>query len=311
MANPLRAFLESARTMILDGALATELEGRGLDLNDSLWSARVLLEQPDAIREVHRNYLQAGADCLITASYQASVPGFAAHGIDGDTATEILQRSINLATDERDAFWADADQGQRTKPLVAASIGPYGAFLANGAEYTGNYGQRTAQLVDWHRSRWQLAATSSADILACETIPSAREADAYIELLGENPGTPAWMSFSCADGTHINDGTPIREVGQRLNAVEGVVAIGVNCTSPTHLTSLIGELRSVTDKPVIVYPNSGELYHPEDKSWSGTAHPEEYGQAALRWREAGASIIGGCCRTTPAHISQLRTLLTN
>ena len=199
---------------ILDGGLATELQARGFDLDDPLWSARVLIDQPDAIRDVHRAYVEAGADCVITATYQADLAA-------PDVTPELPQRAVTLAH----------ESGAR---MVAASVGPYGAVLANGAEYTGDYpGMDVRTLVEWHEERFGILAASGADVLACETIPSADEAEALASLAERHPETPAWFSFSCRDGAHLRDGSPVREVAARCARVPNVVAIGMNCTAPT------------------------------------------------------------------------------
>lgn len=307
MNNPLDLFLSNGETVVLDGAMATELEARGLDLNDDLWSAKVLIENAEAIAAVHLDYLQAGADCIITSGYQASVPGFVARGLNAKEAEHLLHRSIQLATETRDRFWQNTDHPQRRrKPLVAASIGPYGAFLANGAEYTGDYDLDEDALVDWHRSRWALSVASNADLLACETIPSITEARAYIRLLREFPQKQAWLSFSCRDGVKIADGTPLSAVADLLTGIDNIAAIGINCTSPNHISSLIAVLTRASTKPIIVYPNSGETYHADTKTWTGTANPADYATATQDWSQLGATIIGGCCRTTPDHVRAIR-----
>lgn len=332
--DPIKPFLDWQSTFVLDGGLATELEWRGYELNDALWSARLLIEEPQAIKQVHRDYLWAGADCIISASYQASLPGLRKWGLSEAEAVDLLQLSVRLALAARESFWQDLtglerEQAvevrgnspglemkdaketwqvwrKRIRPLVAASIGPYGAYLANGAEYTGTYELDVAGLADWHRRRWHILARSGADLLACETIPSRAELEAFCLLLNETPEMPAWVSFSCRDGRHISDGTPIAECAARLNEVVNVVAIGVNCTPPRLMPELITAVRSATDKHIIVYPNSGERYDPIINEWRGESEPATFGTLSREWRKLGAVMIGGCCRTRPSHIQQVR-----
>ncbi|MGW0067054.1 homocysteine S-methyltransferase, partial [Streptosporangium sandarakinum] len=185
----------------------------------------------------------------------------------------------------------------------AASVGPYGASLANGAEYTGEYDLDEDGLVDWHRDRWHILAGSGADLMACETIPSYTEARALARLFAETPRMRGWVSFSCRDGEHINDGTPLKEAAALFAGVPQVITVGVNCTAPRHVNSLIGQVQG---KPVIVYPNSGETWDPAGRRWLGLADPVEFGAAAAEWHAAGSNFIGGCCRTTPEHIRQIR-----
>ncbi|GAA2837790.1 homocysteine S-methyltransferase [Nonomuraea rubra] len=286
-------------TLVLDGGLATRLEELGADLSDALWSARPLLEEPALIRRVHADYFAAGADVATTASYQATLPGFARRGLDAVEAERLIRLSVELAAQARD----EAGHG-----LVAASVGPYGAYLANGAEYTGDYDLDEDGLYAWHLPRWEILAAAGADLLACETIPSFAEARALAALLARTPGVKAWVSFSCRDGERLNDGTPIREAAALFAGNPQVVAVGANCTAPRHIPGLIGCLSG--GLPVVVYPNSGESWDAAARRWTGLADPVEYGRAAQEWQRAGVSLIGGCCRTTPEHIRQIRTHLT-
>jgi len=308
--DPIRSFLDRRGYLVIDGGLASELERAGFDLNDKLWSAKVLLESPDAISRVHQNYLEAGADCIISASYQATIQGLKARGLREVEAEGVILRAVRLATDARDKFWAMVgDQGDRLRPLVAASVGPYGAYLADGSEFTGAYDLDEAGLVDFHRRRWRVLASSDADLLACETIPSLAEARALGRLLTETPNRSAWFSFSCRDGERISDGAPIIDCVSALASVPRIVAIGVNCTAPSFIPSLVEKIRSVTDVPIVVYPNSGEGWDAERKSWTGSKDPGAFASAAAVWREAGAQLIGGCCRTGPEDIARVRAAL--
>ena len=195
---------------------------------------------------------------------------------------------------------------ERVYPLVAASVGPYAAFKADGSEYTGRYDVDQRGLVEFHRRRWQILARSDADLLACETIPNFAEARALSDLLAATPDRYAWFSFSCRDEKHIHDGTPLATCAAYLNHFERVAAVGINCTAPRFIPGLIDEVRSVTDLPVIVYPNSGEVYEVQERRWIGESEPAEFGTLSREWRKQGAACIGGCCRTTPSHIREIR-----
>lgn len=301
--NPLTLLLAQYPVLVLDGALATELERRGCDLRDPLWSAKVLIEAPDLIRQVHRDYFEAGADCATTASYQASVDGFMRRGLSHAEALELLRRSVRLAMEARDRFWQDpANRIGRPRPLVAASVGPYGAFLADGSEYRGDYGLSETELMDFHRPRMAALLEAGADLLACETIPCLIEARALARLLAEFPNASAWISFSARDEAHLWHGERLTECAAWLDNQPQVAAIGVNCTAPRYLPALIESARTVTDKPVVVYPNSGESYDPVRRGWSGVSDAEAFATEARRWYASGARLIGGCCRTTPDHI---------
>jgi homocysteine S-methyltransferase len=308
--NPLTPFLEKSGYMVLDGGLATELEARGFDLNDALWSARVLLEDPEAIAQLHYDYLAAGADCVISASYQATLPGFMKRGLGEQEAADLLCLAITLASDARDAYWRQfGGEDDRLKPIVAASVGPYGAYLADGSEYSGDYDLDEGGLEAFHRRRWQLLAESEADILACETIPSLAECRALLALLLETPERYAWFSFSCRDERHISDGNLLADCLAILDPHEQVSAVGINCTPPEYIPGLLAEARHTTEKPLLVYPNSGESYDVASRQWQGQSDASQFGRACREWRKAGARLIGGCCRTGPEHIRQVRNQL--
>ena len=304
-------WLAQHRHLVLDGALGTELVRRGADIADPLWSARLLIENPALIREVHLDYFRAGADVATTATYQATFEGFARRGIGHDEATRLMRLAVTVAIEARDRFWQDAQRdpkfASRARPLVAASIGPYGAMLADGAEYRGRYGLTEAQLMDFHRPRLRLLAASGADLLACETVPCLVEAVALARLLDETAGTEAWISFSCRDGETVSEGQPFADCVAALDRFGAVAAIGINCTAPRHVDSLVRIAAANTAKPIVAYPNSGETYDAAHAAWHGAAQPggEALATAALRWSAAGARLIGGCCRTTPADISAL------
>ena len=301
--NPIASILERFPALVVYGALATELERRGCDLKDDLWSARILLEQPEKIKQVHYDYFEAGADCAITASYQATIEGFSKRGLNEQEAIALIQKSVKLAVEARDEFWADeSNRGGRSKPFVAASVGPYGAFLANGEEYRGNYGLTEEELRDFHRPRMKALIEAGADMLACETIPCLIEAQALVNLLDELKSIEAWISFSCRDEAHVNEGQKLEDCVRLVESSPFVAAVGVNCTSPKYIRSLIQEAKKATHKPVIVYPNSGESYDASKNDWDGHPVYESFGEEARGWFDAGARLIGGCCRTTPEDI---------
>lgn len=304
--NPIADILDEYPLVILDGALATELEHRGCDLNDPLWSARVLLEDPGRIAAVHADYFAAGADGVITATYQASVDGLMRRGLDEAAALALMGDAVRLAARVRDDFWADAaNRAGRPRPFVAGSIGPYGAYLADGSEYRGDYGLDEDALVDFHRPRMAAVVAAGADMLACETIPCLVEARALVRLLAEFPDMTAWFSFSAKDGERIHFGERMADCAAFLDGHSQVAAVGVNCTDPRFVPDVIRAVRANTAKPVIVYPNSGEVYDVTTRTWTGDPSADAFAAMAREWHRLGAQIIGGCCRTTPADIAAI------
>lgn len=292
--------------MRIDGGLATELEARGHDLRHPLWSARLLRSDPGAIEAVHRSFLDAGADCVISASYQATPQGLVADGCSPDEARALILESHRIARAACAAHLAARDGADdRPPPVAAASIGPYGAFLADGSEYRGDYGLDVDALVDFHRERFELLAPV-APLLAIETCPSLPEANAFASLLTEHPDAFAWVSFCCVDGERIADGTPIEEAVAPFDALPGVLAVGVNCTAPTHVASLVRRIAARgTGKEIIAYPNSGERFRPGDKGWDPGPEGQSIERLAGTWRALGARIVGGCCRVTAAQLARI------
>jgi homocysteine S-methyltransferase len=279
-------------SVVLDGGLATELERRGADLRDRLWSARLLLDDPDLIRAVHADYFAAGSDVAISASYQASFEGLAERGVSRTDAGRLLRRSVELA---REA--ADASGGER---IVAASVGPYGAVLADGSEYDGRYGLSVRRLIDFHLPRIETLLEADPDVLAIETIPSILEAEALVTILDRLPDAAAWISFSCADAAHISDGTPFPDAAALASSTPRVVAVGVNCSPPGNVAALLSS--AGVDTPLLAYPNLGSTWDVAEKSWVAVGPRPDLGAAAVSWRAAGARIVGGCCGTTPDDI---------
>lgn len=312
MDSPIARFLAERALLIVDGALATELEHRGADLHDPLWSAKCLLERPDLIRAVHLDYFRAGADIATTATYQASFEAFARRGIDADGTVRLLRNAVALAAQARDEFWSSLpNRAGRLRPLIAASVGPYGAMLADGSEYRGHYLVSDDALAEFHRPRLEALAVAGADLLACETIPCLREALVLKQLLHEFPTFTAWISFSCRNGARTSAGEAISECTAALQDDAQIAAVGVNCTPPQYVTELLQRMRTHTDKPLIAYPNSGEYYDPSARRWSGAGSGTPFGERAREWYRAGARLIGGCCRTTPADIDVLSRLFAD
>ncbi|KAM7276625.1 hypothetical protein ACFE04_018491 [Oxalis oulophora] len=302
---------------VVDGGFATQLEKHGALINDPLWSALCLIKQPHLIKKVHMEYLEAGADILVSSSYQATIPGFLSRGLSMEESETLLKRSVNLAVEARDKFWDAAKNvpGNRyNRALVAASIGSYGAYLADGSEYSGDFGPDVTleKLKDFHRRRLQILVEAGPDLLAFETIPNKIEAQACVELLEEEDvKIPSWICFGCVDGENAPSGESLMEILDVINKSEKVSAVGINCAPPQFMESLICKLRELTEKKIIVYPNSGEIWDGKAKKWlpSPCFDDDTFQLSARRWRELGANLIGGCCRTTPCTIQAVSNIL--
>ncbi|KAK0581190.1 hypothetical protein LWI29_011172 [Acer saccharum] len=312
---------------VIDGGLATELESHGADLNDPLWSAKCLLSSPHLIHRVHLDYLEAGADIIITASYQATIQGFEAKGFSKEEGETMLKKSVEIACEARDTYYERCSESScdvtgdgkilKHRPiLVAASVGSYGAYLADGSEYSGYYGDaiKLETLKDFHRRRVQVLVESGPDLIAFETVPNKLEAQAYAELLEEEDiRIPAWFSFNSKDGNNVVSGDSLVECASIAESCKKVVAVGINCTPPRFIHGLISAIKKVTTKPILIYPNSGEFYDATIKEWvqNTGVSDEDFVSYVNNWRKAGASLVGGCCRTTPNTIRAIYRTMSN
>jgi len=282
--------------VILDGGLSNALEDRGHDVSGELWTARLLLDAPEEIAAIHREYFRAGAELATTASYQASVEGFRKLGLEESEARDAVRRSVAVAREVRDELATDGHQR-----YVAASVGPYGAVLADGSEYRGRYGLSPQQLRDFHGPRLEVLASASPDLLAIETIPDTDEAEVIVELL-DDVGLPAWVSYS-VQGLRTRAGQPLAEAYAVAASSRWTTAVGVNCCAPADVLPAVRLAVEVTGLPAVAYPNSGEVWDPKARHWVGRRGVDP--GLAPSWVKAGAAYVGGCCRVGPADIAAL------
>lgn len=323
--------------VILDGALATYLETLGADISGALWSADILLQNSSLIKQTHLDYYRAGAQVAITASYQASLAGLNKHlKLDGEQGKDVVRKSVQLAQEARDE-WVEEHvkglseveklgiifdgssvpqyrQSVRDRLFVAGSVGPYGAFLADGSEYRGDYNLDREDMKAFHRGRIQALVEAGVDVLACETIPSLGETEALLELLQEEfSETEAWFTFTLRDATHISDNTPLSQIATLFDNVPQIIALGFNCIPDDIGLAALNNLKPLQKErswKMIVYPNSGEQWNAAAREWEG--HRTEGGLLAAKtrqWADAGAVLVGGCCRTTPQDIKVMKEVL--
>ncbi|UYQ65073.1 homocysteine S-methyltransferase [Streptomyces peucetius] len=298
--------MKSARTLaaalaagpvVLDGGLSNQLQAQGCDLTGSLWSARLLADEPRQIEAAHTAYVRAGAQVLITSSYQATFEGFARRGLDAAQTARLLGRSVELAR--------SVAQAAGHQVWVAASVGPYGAMLADGSEYRGRYGLGVRQLERFHRPRIEALAAAGPDVLALETVPDTDEAEALLRA-AEGCGVPVWLSYTLAGG-RTRAGQDAAEAFGLAAGRDEVIAVGVNCCDPHEAAAAAALASQVTGKPAVVYPNSGEQWDAASRAWRGGS---AYDPARVReWCAAGARLVGGCCRVGPGEIGALARLM--
>ncbi|XP_068608780.1 homocysteine S-methyltransferase [Brachionichthys hirsutus] len=313
--DALKQCMNDNEPLVLDGGFSTELAAQGVELKgDPLWGSGLLHTNPQAIRDVHYRFLLSGADVISTATYQASVAGFIDHlNLSSERARELIMSGVQLAKETVETFVSERHPTGPTCPLVAGSVGPFGAVLLDGSEYTGAYaaGMSVGEFKDWHRPRMECLAAAGADLFAIETIPSIKEAEALVELLREFPDAKAWLSFSCKDGKSISDGSPFAGAVQMARRSTQLAAVGVNCCPPSLVAPVLESAQSLRspDMAWVVYPNSGEEWVRERGWLSSDKESALLPDLSRGWVKQGAALIGGCCRIGPAHIADLRQQL--
>lgn len=297
---------ELTKPLLIDGAMSTALEQLGADTNNSLWTASVLANQPALVKKVHQEYFKAGARLAITDTYQANVPAFIRNGYSKQEAHSLIQRAVALAKEARDEY----QQETGIYNYVAGALGPYGAYLANGSEYSGDYHLSTIEYQQFHRPRLTDILTVGVDVIAIETQPRLDEVLAELDLVKElAPDTLCYVSFSLKDSTRLPDGTPLAVAARTVAKYPNVFAVGVNCIPLEEVTAAIETIHQATDKPVIAYPNSSATYDPTTKTWSYPHGRRSLVDYLPQWLAAGLTIIGGCCTTTPQDIAALHEYL--
>ncbi len=307
-----KELLEKQDVLILHGALGTELEALGYDISGKLWSAKYLLEEPSIIQDIHETYIAAGADLVTTSSYQATLPGLQEVGLSEAEARTVIAQTVDLAKAARDRIWAsisDAEKSKRPYPLISGDVGPYAAYLANGSEYTGDYGKISKEeLKDFHRPRIAILIDQGVDLLALETIPNALEAAALVELLAEEfPQVEAYISFTIQESSSISDGTSLEAMVELVDTSKQILALGINCSSPLLFDAALEKLASLTNKYLVTYPNSGEVYDGQTQTWRPKdVTAKDLVEHSQDWHEQfQVKILGGCCRTRPNDIKSL------
>ena len=306
MKASIKNVLEQNKILVIDGSMATALERLGADNSSALWTAGTLARRPDLVKQVHLDYFRAGADCGITCTYQATFPGLIKHGYSEGQAESIIADSIKIFLEAREQWWNEEGKEKgRVYPVCLAGIGPYGAYLADGSEYTGNYQVSDEELDTFHRKRLETVKEAGADVALIETQPSFHEAKIAAQIC-EEIGLDYWISFSCKDGKHINEGKEIQDCVKELSTgYPRLQMVGVNCTKPEYVASLIKEMKQGTDLPIGVYPNSGLIYDAKTKTWTQPEDILDFGSYATEYLEAGAVAVGGCCTTDVDQIQQV------
>ncbi len=305
MLHPLRDLIRERGSVVIDGAMSTALEKLGCDLNNHLWSARILADDPEKIRTVHAQYFEAGADVAITASYQATAAGFADAEINETEAARLIRLSVTLAREARDAY----ERNHSNRPLlVAGAVGPYGAYLADGSEYTGRYHLTDDAYREFHRVRLDALKEAGADLIAVETQPKLEEVAVLLQML-EARELSAWVTFTLADEGHLPDGTLVEDAARLCATSPAVDALGLNCVKRELAAGALKRMASVTDLPLILYPNSGETYDAATKTWHHPVGGPGWQHFVGPWQSLGVKCLGGCCRTLPSDIVEIARLM--
>lgn len=301
---------------VLDGGFATQLGCHVEDTidGDPLWSARFLKTNPQAVIDTHLDFLRAGADVIMTNTYQANINGFIKYlNLSKEESYNLIKEAVSYAKIARTRFHEEFVDNSKPTPLIVGSVGPYGASLHDGSEYNGSYAKSVSKevMMEWHRPRIEALIEAGITILGLETIPCQVEAEMLVELIKEYSSIKAWLSFSCSnDGKSLANGDDFQEAARKcydLNPQQ-ILAVGVNCLAPKLIESLLTDInknRSTNPVPLIVYPNSGEIYNVE-LGWIDHDQCESLVSYVPKWLDLGVTWIGGCCRTYAADVTRIK-----
>lgn len=329
-------FLEK-RHLVLDGALGTQLESiipndsEIQPKNDPLWSTKVLMTQPKLIERIHYQYLQSGSDIIMTSTYQASCAGLIKYANSyTDEVAHVWERSVDMANNaiRRHKLENNTKPIRNRDPIICGSVGPYGAFLANGAEYTGEYGMISNEELEKHHFKLLqfLILHPDVKLIAIETIPNFREFKVLVNLLTKllslhGPNQKFYLSINVRNESEMCDGTPVEKVMNYLNfkmktmgiLQRNIFAIGYNCVDYHLVTSLIDNLTMFNEFhiPMIVYPNLGYVYSTKHEEYIAYQDTNELELMILDWLKRGVKIIGGCCGSGPQEIEKISEVVNN
>ncbi len=291
-----RELLEAERCVVLDGGIGTELPGLR-ETDDRLWGVRAVLDDPAAVLDVHRRYVEAGCDVISTDTW--GLP------------SGLLENGPRLwPSSVQPVHWMDVARRGLALAREASEGAPVAVAFSLNGDVDANEGQETIRLLD------RVFSEDAPDLILVETLSLVRPSlyDTIERLL--DTGLPIWLSFRrCRHGLcgvygeHWGgpEGDAFGRAARRFEEM-GVGALLVNCIPPDHVDGMVSFLRDFTDLPLGVYPNLGYLTSAGWQFAEGVGG-EEYAQMALRWREEGAQIIGGCCGVTPDHIAAARAVL--
>ena len=282
---------------LLDGSLSYPLEKKGYNLNKKLWTGDALINKPNAIKKVHKDYLDAGADFISTSTYQMSYKVLKEMGYDINDIKGIFKRSVNLVEQ------AIAETNTKREIKIVGSYGPYGASLADGSEFTGKYNTSDKIIMDYHQENMNIIKDLDIDIILYETIPCLREIEILSKLVEEYE-KEVWVSFTCNKDLEFRDGSSIIKACKILSSKKNISTIGMNCFSPLLAKEALKKLKENSSKKILIYPNSGEIYNNKDKDWYG----ENFFDYSMikKWLALSPDIIGGCCRVGPDEINNMR-----
>jgi S-methylmethionine-dependent homocysteine/selenocysteine methylase len=297
--STIRERLRYGTPLVLDAAMGSDLDRRGLPTTLPLWSAVGLVERPDLVRQIHRENLLAGADIITTDTFRTTARTFRKAGLDPGRAAELDALAVRLAVEAR-------TEAGRPEALIAGSIAPLEDC------YLPTFETPPEVALAEHRAQADNLASAGVDMIMVETMPTAVEAEIALRAAIET-GRPATVGFVCA---MPDRGEPVRLLsGETLNdAVARVSPLGpavifVNCAAPPVISAALRELRQLTALPIGAYANVGHV--DDERGWSpdGGVTSERYAEHAAEWIALGARVVGGCCGTHPGHTAALRRLV--
>ncbi|MDJ0869310.1 MAG: homocysteine S-methyltransferase family protein [Myxococcota bacterium] len=282
--------LRQRAPLVADGATGTELERRGAHTGLPLWSTHALLDAPELVEAIHRDYVLAGAELLTANTFRTQTRTLARGGA-GDRAAELTALAVELARRAAAAgpgpIWIAGSMPTLEDCYRPDLVPPDDALAREHAEHAGNL------------------AAAGCDLVLVETMNSVREARAATRA-ARDTDLPVWVSFVTDAGARLLSGEPLREALDAITPLEPL-AVGVNCLPPRCVAPAL-PLLAATGLPVGVYANLGAPNDETGFTRSDDCSPAELAEAARRWLAAGVRLIGGCCGTTPEHVRALAQL---
>ena len=287
----------SKKIKLLDGSMSFPMEQLGYNLKNKLWTGKALINNPDLIKDIHKGYIDAGADFISTSTYQISFDRLKNMGYQSEEIKKIFQKSVDIVKD------AIEESKLKKEIKIVGSFGPYASYDPEASEYIGEYDSTDIEIKKFHLNNIRIIEETDLDIILYETIPCLREIKILSEALSHST-KEIWISITCNEEMEFRDGSSFKDACEIISKIEKITTMGINCFSPLLVKKAIDLLKKYSNKKILIYPNSGEIYNPKERFWTGN---NEFNNSMIKnWLSLYPDIIGGCCRIGYDDIKKMR-----